>query len=248
MNASKRRRVMKVEEAAQDSVETRASSGHVPIRVLAIEPADILAQTLPIALAADPGLHVETAAVEREAVLAHVRCTPSDVVLLGDSFPDTELAGLVSDLLAAAPNIKVVILSETVDEAVLSACVRAGAVGYMTWQQSPAELIQAIKRANAGDMLVDNHVLLRLLQSVRQDPPRSRPVAALAPREIVVLQYVMAGFRNEEIARHLGISVHTVRAHLHNAMVKLRVHSRLEAAIAALRAGMVKLPEGFKGE
>jgi len=198
---------------------------------------------LPIALAADPDLHVDMVVIGHEAVVARARTTRPDIVLLSSALPDTDVAGLISDLLAAVPDTKIIVLSESYEEAVLFACVRAGAVGSLTWQQSRDELIHAIRRAHAGETLIDSHVLLRLLQSSRQDVPRSNPPPELAPREIDVLQYAMAGLRNKAIARQLGISVHTVRAHLQNAMAKLHVHSKLEAAIVALRAGLIEFPE-----
>jgi DNA-binding NarL/FixJ family response regulator len=248
MSAAKRDRDIKGSGVRHDNVEAPSNDQHQLIRVLIVEAAGILAQTLPIALAADPGLQIEAVLSDADTVLEYLAHIRPDVVLLSDSLPDTDMASLVSEVHAAAPSTKILILSEAANDELLSKCVCAGASGYMTWQQSPTELRQGIRRVHADDTLIDNHVLLRLVQSSRQTLQRPRSTANLAPREIDVLRYVMVGLRNDEIARELGISVHTVRAHLHSAMSKLHVHSRLEAAIAALKAGLVRLPKGLIDE
>ena len=128
----------------------------------------------------------------------------------------------------------------TLDEAAVSACVEAGAVGCLNQDQSPSQLIDRIKRAHAGEVPFAPDMLVNLLLQPRRDEAdRWHSVQLLGVRELQVLEMLANGMSTEVVAARLGITVHTVRTHLKDVMAKLQVHSKLEAVMVAIREGLI---------
>ncbi len=216
------------------------------IRVLLVDSHQLLARALAIVLGADPDLEVVGA--QRDATLAAecISRTRPDVVLVSYPMLLTEAAHLTELLRVEYPDTKVLVLTSTVDEATLQVCVRAGAVGCVAKDRPPVELVRAIKQVHAGEVLFTPSVLVRMLAGARHTmskPDASQASSSLGPRETEVLQSLAAGLTTDEVATHLGISVHTVRTHLKNAMSKLSARSKLEAVMVALKDGLITLPD-----
>ena len=214
------------------------------IRVLLLDAHQLLAEALTIVLGADPDLEVVGSVADPRRALAQVRQARPDVVLMSYFLMHQDDARLAAALRSELPQLKILILTSTVDENTLFACVQAGAVGYVTKDRPPSELADAIKRVHAGEVLFAPNLLVKLLtRSQRQSETAiSGPsVEPLTPRELEVLRAVATGMSTEEAAAHLGITVHTMRTHLKNVMIKLQARSKLEAVIVALRAGLIQL-------
>jgi two-component system nitrate/nitrite response regulator NarL len=107
---------------------------------------------------------------------------------------------------------------------------------------APAGLADAVRRAHAGEALFPTELLVRLLRGPAPPPQGRQPEAGgmLGPREREVLEVLAAGASTQEAADGLGISPHTVRAHVKHAMAKLGARSRLEAVTLALSAGLIR--------
>ena len=211
------------------------------VRVLLIDENRLLSQALAFFLEADAELEVVGDLSDPEVSLVRARRSRPDVVLL--SYPLLHSGGV--DLAAALrqelPAVKIIILTASLDEETLSTCVQAGAVGCAPKDMPPAQLVRAIKRVHAGEVLFAPEILVRLLTRPQRGP---RPLPrALAPREVEVLQVLATGASTEDAAARLGITTHTVRTHVKNAISKLEAGSKLEAVLIALRAGLISLPE-----
>jgi DNA-binding NarL/FixJ family response regulator len=126
------------------------------------------------------------------------------------------------------PDTKVVVLTSFSDRARVSEALAAGAVGYQLKDCEPAELLGAVRAAAAGNVPLDPRVARVLLPE-----PSGRPSDALSPRELEVLRLVAAGMANKQIARALGISERTVKAHLGRVFRQLGVADRTSAALWA---------------
>jgi DNA-binding NarL/FixJ family response regulator len=216
------------------------------IAVLLVHEHQLLAEALAIVLEADPALEVVGALANPDVVAAQVRRRGPDVALVTHLPPRLDGACLTAALRAEFADLKVVMLTAAADEDTLSACIQAGAVGCVTMDRPPAEVVRAVKRAHAGETLFASDVLLNLLTrppDPGREPELQPPTQPLAPRELEVLQAVATGLSTEEAAARLGISVHTVRTHLKRALGKLGVRSKLEAVLVALKGGLIELSE-----
>ena len=134
----------------------------------------------------------------------------------------------------------VVLTSSASEEHVLPA-VRAGASGYLLKDADPSEVERAIRAAAAGQALVDPAVAARLLREVAA--PTASPVTGiddLTAREREVLMLLASGRTNRQIARSLGVAEKTVKTHVSHVLGKLGVADRTQAALAAVRAGLVE--------
>ena len=221
------------------------------IRVLLLDAHQLLADALTVVLSADPQLQVVGREADPRRVLPRVRQTGPDVVLMSYFLMHQDDARLAAGLRAEFPQVKILILTSTVDEDTLFACVQAGAAGSVSKDVAAAELAEAIKRVHAGEVLFAANLLVNLLtRSQRQADPRIRMPTGepLTPRELEVLRALATGMSTDEAAAHLGITVHTMRTHLKNLMIKLEARSKLEAVLVALRGGLIQLEsDGLNG-
>lgn len=165
---------------------------------------------------------------------AHPDVAVLDVCLGNDSGID-----LAQRLLQAAPNCRVIMLSEASDITTVVNALRRGAVGWLTKMTDIDELLTAIRGVVKGEA----HIGPRLLGSVLAElaAASQRPadiLPTLTSREREVLQYMLDGRTRAEIATALRLSPNTVRTHTQNLLAKLNVHSSLEAVAVALRSGL----------
>jgi two-component system, NarL family, nitrate/nitrite response regulator NarL len=167
--------------------------------------------------------------------LADFRERKPDVVLLDGAMPDA--VGAVRTLIAAEPDMCVVVLGVDEDEAVVVAYAEAGISGYVTRDADSAALSTALETVAAGGMLCSPHMAATLLKRIGKLSGREVPQtlgARLTAREKEIVELVGNGLSNKEIAQRLCIEVPTVKNHVHNILEKLHVRRRGEVA-AALR-------------
>ena len=214
------------------------------IRVLLIDQNQLLAESLAFYLASDPDIEVVGTLSEPDLGTSRASRLPSDVVVV--SYPLLQSGGdrLLGALREEAPDVKSIVLIARLDDETLTACVKAGAVGCVSRDSPPAQLVRAIKRVHAGEVLFAPEVLVRLLtRSQRPAPDPVHLMRSLAPRELKVLETLATGASTEQVAERLCITSHTVRTHVKNAMSKLGASSKLEAVLIALRAGLISLSD-----
>jgi DNA-binding NarL/FixJ family response regulator len=125
------------------------------------------------------------------------------------------------------------------EDASVTGAVRAGAIGYLLKDTEAAELRRAIKTAAAGQVHLAPEAAARLMREVRA--PESPE--ALTARETEVLELLARGKANKQIASSLYVSEKTVKAHVSSILMKLGVQSRTQAALHAVRTGVVSLDE-----
>ncbi len=175
----------------------------------------------------------------RQAVEAAECCAPQ-VVLMDLRLPELDGVEATRRILAARPEIGIVILTSSDMEAAVLNAVEAGAQGYIAKTAQREEFLEAIRRVAHGDAWLPPHLTRRLLTYLKPSPA-DEAKGTLTGREYVVLELMARGRSNREIACELGISEMTVRTHVSHVLGKLGVHNRVEAALHALRAGLVPL-------
>ena len=159
-----------------------------------------------------------------------VRDTAPDVVLMDLSMPGVDGIEGTARLREAGHTGPVVVLTSFVEHERVSAALAAGAVGYLLKDSDPRDVLEAIRAAAAGHAPLDPRVAKALLPSSRTVDPAEAP----SGREREVLVLVAQGLANKQIARQLGISERTVKAHLGNVFRHIGVADRTSAALLSL--------------
>ena len=157
-----------------------------------------------------------------------------DVVVLDYALPSQNGALTARQILAARPGTRVLMLSMHSEPSYVANSKEAGATGYLLKNALDLELVDAVKRVARGEWVLDP----RLTESA----PASAGKRPLSTRELEVLQHIVSGKSNKEIAATLGLSVNTIAVHRANIMVALDIHNTAELVVHAIRHGLVTLP------
>ena len=167
-------------------------------------------------------------------------CLP-DVLVMDTDLPVLTGFEVCARVKGAMPSVRVLMLSDSSAEADLIASVRAGASGYVLKDSSLREVIDAVNVVANGQSLFSAAVAIAMLEQSQADE-QSPGLPQLTDREMQVLRLVATGRANRDIARDLFISENTVKNHVRNILEKLRLHSRMEAVLYAVRQKLVELP------
>ena len=174
-----------------------------------------------------------------------------DVAVIDLGLPDGLGAELIGDLRVANPRAQALVLSATDDRAAIARAVELGAAGLLHKSASMGEVVEAVRRLRAGEVLIPLEEVVALVRfaSARkeQEYEARRALERLTDREKEVLSLMAEGLDAGEIASRLFISAKTERNHAASILFKLGVHSRLQAVIFAARHGAVEVSEGHNG-
>ena len=213
------------------------------VRILLADGHSLFREALSTTLAAEPGLVVVGEARDGLEAVAEAARTEPQVAVLDVDLPNCDgvrAAALIRDRL---PDCRIVLLAADEDPDILATAIEAGASGYLTKASALTELVDAIRSVHRGDTLVPSRMLGSLLERLirrRQEHDEAlRRLSRLTSREREVLTLLAQGDDNDSIAQALVISPQTARTHIQNVLVKLGVHSRLEAAALAIQNGLL---------
>jgi NarL family two-component system response regulator LiaR len=207
------------------------------IRILTVDDHSVVRQGLRMFLALDEELEVVGEAADgAEAVrLAH-ELAP-DVVLMDLLMPGMDGIAATETIRRELPEIEVIALTSVLEDQAVYDAMRAGAIGYLLKDTQADELCKAIKAAAAGQVQLSPQAAARLIREVQV--PESPET--LTPRETEVLRLLADGKSNREIGVELVIGIKTVKTHVSSILSKLGVSSRTQAALHAVRIGLVSL-------
>lgn len=169
--------------------------------------------------------------------------TKPDIILMDINMPRMSGIDAVKQVQELLPEISIIMLTVSDDDDDLFMAIKNGAKGYLLKNLQPEELFSLIEGTTRGEAAISGKIAVKILQEFRQSiqPSPSEETLAdeLTEREVQVLEEVVKGLTNKEIAEVLIITENTVKIHLRNILEKLQVQNRIQAAVYAVREGLV---------
>jgi DNA-binding NarL/FixJ family response regulator len=213
------------------------------VRVLLADDEPLLRHSLAMVIDGTSGLRVAGQAGDGAEAVALTRSARPDIVLMDVRMPRRDGLDATREI-CADPQLsgtRVLVLSMFELDEYVYAALRAGASGFLLKDTRPAELVEAIRRTQAGETLFAAPILTRLIEHFVTAPRAHRPapVEQLTDRETEMLTLVGRGLSNDEAAAALSISVKTVKSHISHLLAKLGARDRAQLVIAAFDAGLV---------
>ena len=156
-----------------------------------------------------------------------------DVTILSLRTPDSCAIDSLDDYFTLNKKAKIIVLADTAGDAEISKALKKGALGYICKDVAPDELTKAIRTVNAGRKFIPNYIANVLSENIGQEE--------LTKSEQRILQMIVGGMSNKEIAFALDISENTVKTHIKNIFDKIGVSDRTSAATLAIRRGLVRI-------
>jgi NarL family two-component system response regulator LiaR len=210
-----------------------------PISVLLVDDHAVVREGLRSLLEVQEGIEVAGEAADGEAAVREAEARRPDVILMDLVMPRLDGVGAMRELRRRLPSARVIVLTSFTDDDRLLPAIQAGAAGYLLKNADPREVVRAVRAAHRGDALLDPSVAARLVDAMSQ-PAGADPTDRLTPREREVLALIGRGLPNKLIARELQISEKTVKTHVGHVLAKLGVTDRTQAALQAVRRGLVE--------
>jgi DNA-binding NarL/FixJ family response regulator len=212
------------------------------LRVLLVDDHDLFRTGLR-SLLEEQGVQIVGEAASGQEALNVVRESAPDVVVMDLNMPGMNGVEATRHIGREAPLTRVVVLTISDQDSDVLDAIIAGACGYLLKDASIQDLMQGIRAASVGESLISPHIAGKVLQHVRGTTPSSEAAATirgeLSDREIQVLKLIASGKDNAVIAGELHISPKTVKNHISNILMKLQIENRIQAAVYAVRSGIV---------
>jgi DNA-binding NarL/FixJ family response regulator len=218
-----------------------------PVRVLLVDDDHLMRAGLRAVLSSDDSVEVVGEAADGRQAIERARGLRPDVVLMDLRMPRLDGVAATRELLAAAPDAKVLVVTTFEEDDDIFGSLAAGASGFLLKRTRPEELIEGIGTVAAGEALVSPSVTRRVVDRVARQPlvgagPDER-LAELTPRERDVLELIARGLGNREIAAELVVEESTVKTHVKRILTKLGLRDRVQAVIYAYETGLIAPPD-----
>lgn len=210
-------------------------------RVLVVDDHEMFSEALAMLLKRQPDVRlVGSARDAEEAIRLLDDDADPDVVLMDLDLPGIDGIQATRKIREMSPDAKVVVLTAMQDPEIIADALAAGACGYVPKTRAVDELMDVIRRAAAGELVMPERDLAPVLEQLRSGraPEGERLLRRLTPRESEILRALAAGETTSQVAVHLGISALTVQSHVKSILAKLGVHSKIEAVTLAWRHGL----------
>jgi two-component system, NarL family, response regulator LiaR len=210
------------------------------ITILLVDDHAVVREGLRAFLGLQDGFEVVGEAADGDEALEQAERLDPDVILMDLVMPVRDGVSAMQALRQRASRSRVIVLTSFLEDDRLLPALEAGAAGYLLKNSQPAELARAVRAAHAGEAIIDPTVAARLVHALSERPAAGAgALDGLTARERDVLALIAHGRSNKRIALELGISEKTVKTHVGHVLAKLDVTDRTQAAVLAVRAGLV---------
>jgi DNA-binding NarL/FixJ family response regulator len=234
--------IVRGEADVSNGIDIGAEVAPDPPRVLVVDDHDLFRTGLRNLLE-EQGVNVVGEAATGEEAVRSVRQTTPDVVVMDLNMPGMSGVEATRHITADSPLTRVVVLTISDQDSDVMDAILAGACGYLLKDSSIQDLMRGISSAAVGESLISPHIAAKVLQRVRASmtlPHAAETIRTeLSDREIEVLKLIANGKDNADIAGELCISPKTVKNHISNILMKLQIQNRIQAAVYAVRSGIV---------
>jgi two-component system, NarL family, response regulator LiaR len=214
------------------------------IRVLIVDDHTIVRKGIRALLAEIEGFEVVGEAGDGQAAIAQAASLQPDVILMDLAMPKMDGIEAIRQIKLSQPESRILVMTSFATDDKVFPAIKAGALGYLLKESAPEELVQAIRQIHRGESSLHPAIARKVLQEITQPSARPPTPNPLTEREGEVLRLVAQGLSNQDIAEKLNISDPTVRTHVSNILGKLQLATRIQAALYALREGLVALDTG----
>ena len=215
------------------------------IRVMIADDHGIVRKGISALLATEPGIVVVEEAGDGRAAVERALAVKPDVILMDLMMPVMDGIEATRQITKALTGTRVLVLTSFAGNDQVFPAIKAGALGYLLKDSSPEELVEAIRQVYRGEAWLHPAIARKVMQELAK--PAAQPAEGspddLTEREMDVLKLLTQGQSNKEIAERLVVSEATVRTHVSNILNKLHLASRTQAALYALRQGIISLED-----
>ena len=215
------------------------------IRVMIADDQGIVRKGISALLATEPGIVVVEEAGDGRAAVERALAVKPDVILMDLMMPVMDGIEATRQITKALTGTRVLVLTSFAANDQVFPAIKAGALGYLLKDSSPEELVEAIRQVYRGEAWLHPTIARKVMQELAK--PAAQPAEGspddLTEREMDVLKLLTQGQSNKEIAERLVVSEATVRTHVSNILNKLHLASRTQAALYALRQGIISLKD-----
>lgn len=208
------------------------------ISVLIVDDHEVVRLGL-LSLLEDPEIEVVGQAATGSAAIELASQLKPQIVLLDVRMPDVDGLEILDQLRTVATETRVIVLSAYDNPTYVARAITLGASDYLLKGTGRAELLAAIKAVAGGDMSRQSPLLRKVESVLRSTSDSTLAEATLTVRESQVLRHLALGLSNKEIGRSLSISIETVKEHVQNVLRKMQVVDRTQAAVEAVKHGVI---------
>ena len=209
------------------------------IKLLVVDDHRVVRSGIKALVQTEPSLEIVGEASDGREAVVKAGSTEPDVILMDLVMPKKDGVEATKEIKKDVKGAEILVLTSFTEEERVIEAIKAGASGYLIKDASPSELIQAIKDVYEGESSLDPKVASTFFRSVQDDTQDK--TEKITGREMEVLELLAEGLPNDDIAERLYISERTVRSHVSKILSKLNLDNRTQAALYAVRHGIVEL-------
>jgi NarL family two-component system response regulator LiaR len=218
------------------------------IRVLIADDHAIVRKGIRALLSTETDIQIVGEASDGAEAIAQAKVLHPDVILMDLVMPKLDGIEATRRITSDQTKVRILVLTSFAADDKVFPAIKAGALGYLLKDTGPDDLVQAIHQVYRGQPTLEPSIARKVLSELSHPPKEPLTVDPLTERELDVLRLVAQGKSNKEIAEQLVIAEMTVRAHVSNILGKLHLASRTQAALYALRKGIVSLEDNVAEE